>query len=238
MKKAIVIGATSGIGWALAKVLAGQGYAVGLAGRRVELLEKLQGEIASASFIQRLDVSEADQAVRSLRALIDDMGGMDLIVLNSGVRLENPDLEWEKSKAMIDVNVTGFVALATAAAHYFEAQGAGHIVGVSSVAGLRGRRTAPAYNASKAFVMNYMQGLRHRFAKLGMPITVTDIRPGLVDTAMVAHRRLFWASTPEEAARQIYAAIKRKRSCVYVTKRWRLIAWIIQALPARIYHRA
>ncbi|MBI5360505.1 MAG: SDR family NAD(P)-dependent oxidoreductase [Planctomycetes bacterium] len=237
MSKAIIIGPTSGIGRALAKVLAENGYSLGLAGRRVELLESLQKEIKTETHIRKIDVSKPEEAVKLLDELIRETGGMDLIVISSGTGFINKDLVWEQEKAAIDVNVTGFTAIAGAAMDYFCRQGRGHIAGISSIAGLRGGAEAPAYNASKAYISNYLQGLRQKAGKLKLPITVTDIKPGLVDTAMAKGDNLFWVASSEKAATQIYRAIKNRRKHAYITKRWRLVAWLLRIMPDWVYNR-
>ncbi len=233
-RKAVVIGASSGIGKALAKVLARNGYEVGLVSRRVELLCELQKEIPSRTFIKQIDVSKPELAMVLLRELINEMGGMDMIVLNSGVNTRNSELEWEKEIELINVNISGFVAGACVAVKHFGAQGSGHIVGISSIAALRGSGTCSSYNASKAFVCNYLEGLRHRLRRNN--IYVTDIRPGLVDTAMVRGQAgQFWVASPERAAEQIFQVIKKKGKIAYITRRWRIIAWIMRLLPDWLY---
>ncbi|MBM4067242.1 MAG: SDR family NAD(P)-dependent oxidoreductase, partial [Planctomycetes bacterium] len=183
MKKAIIIGATSGIGRELAKILSLNNYVVGMAGRRTELLSNLQREI-SGSYIKRIDVAESEEAITFLKELIQEMGGMDMIVISSGVGFINPELDWKQEKETIDVNISGFAAIANAAFKYFSNQGSGYIVGISSIAAIRGSGEAPAYNASKAFVSNYLEGLRQKANKSGIAITVTEIQPGFVNTAM------------------------------------------------------
>lgn len=237
MQKAIIIGATSGIGRALAKVLAENNYILGLAGRRVELLESLRKEIKVETHIKNMDVSRPEEAMKLLDELIAETGGMDLIVISSGTGHINKDLAWDKEKEAIDVNVLGFAAIAGAAMNYFIKQKSGHIVGISSIAALRGSREALAYNASKAFDSNYLEGLRQKACMLKMPITVTDIQPGFVDTAMAKGDVLFWVASPEKAAMQIYRAIRRRRKHAYITKRWRLIAWLLKVMPDWVYNR-
>ncbi len=183
MEKAIVIGASSGIGRALAKVLAEHGFAVGLAARRLPLLASLQEEIGSQSTIQQMDISDPERATGQFFELVREMGGVDLVVISAGTGFLNPNLAWELEKQTIQVNVSGFTALADAALQHFIQSGKGHLVGISSLAALRGNGLAPAYNASKAFVSTYLQGLRYKVAGLGLPITVTDIQPGFVDTS-------------------------------------------------------
>ncbi|MCK5577896.1 MAG: SDR family NAD(P)-dependent oxidoreductase [Planctomycetes bacterium] len=237
MKKAIVIGATSGIGRELAKVLSENQYDLGLSGRRTNLLETLQTEIPDKTIVKFMDVSQTEEASRTLKELISEMGGADLIVLCSGTGHTNTDLDWSITKETIDVNVYGFTALANVATNYFIAQGKGHLVGISSVAAIRGHSSAPSYNASKAFQSNYLEGIRHKVRKLGQPIIVTDIQPGFVDTAMAKGPGIFWVAPARKAAIQIYKVIKKKKKHAYITKRWRLIAWLSKVLPDFIYNK-
>jgi short-subunit dehydrogenase len=237
MKKAIIVGASSGIGKALAITLAENGYEVGLMARRLELLESLQQQIATKTYICRLDISQEPESIEKLQKMIQEMGGVDLIVINSGIGFLNPELDWQKEKQTLDVNVYGFCALAGAAFNYFSKQGYGHLVGISSIAALGGNHIAPAYNASKAFMSNYLEGLRIKSFKDKAKITVTDIRPGYVDTEMAKGEGKFWVATPSKAAEQIYSAIQHKKSVAYITHRWRLIAWIMKILPNWLYQR-
>lgn len=236
MKRVIIIGATSGIGSELAKVMAGDGYAVGIAGRRSELLQELQKELPGKIFAKRIDVV-LPAAMELLKELITEMGGVDVIVINAGTGFINKGLEWAKEKETIDVNVYGFAAMANVSFEYFRGRGSGHIVGISSIAAIRGGGDAPAYNASKAFVSNYLEGLRQKAVKMRLPITVADIQPGFVDTAMAQGEGLFWVAPPGKAAKQIFEAIEKKKSHTYVTKRWRLIAWLLKLIPGRIYSK-
>lgn len=235
MQKVIIIGASSGIGRELAKIYANKGCAVGLAARRTELLAELASELGGQVHTAQMDVSVPDEAVAELNGLITALGGMDLIIICSGTGHINPGLEWELERDTIDVNVRGFSALAGAAMQYFLRQGSGHLAAVSSVAALRGSASSPAYNASKAFMSRYMEGLACKAKSSGYPIAVTDIRPGFVDTAMAQGEGLFWVAPPEKAARQIARIIERGRLCGYVTKRWRLVAFLLKLMPIRLY---
>ena len=237
VKKAIVIGASSGIGKELAILLSKENYIVGLTARRTGLLEEIASQLPAKSYIKHMDVSQPDSAVSELENLIAEMGGADLIIYCSGTGYINPGLEWQKEKETIDVNVTGFTCIADFSYNYFVEQGGGHFAAISSVAALRGGRSAPAYNASKAFVSNYMEGLRCKAKKEGAKITITDIRPGFVDTKMAQGDGLFWVASPGKAAKQIYGIIKRKKDIGYVTRRWRLAAFIFKVLPNKIYNK-
>lgn len=223
-KNCVIIGASSGIGKELAKIFADNGYNVGITARRLELL-------SGSSFTKRMDIAYPDEASKVLEELITDMGGIDIIVINAGVGFINDDMEWEKEKKTIDVNVTGFAAMANVAIKHFMRQGRGHIVGTSSIAGIRGDRYAPAYGASKAFMSNYLEALRSRFKKIKIPITVTEIQPGFVDTAMAQGEGLFWVAPAKKAAMQIFDAIEKKKEHAYVTRRWRLVAWLLKIMP-------
>lgn len=237
MKKAIVIGASSGIGRELAKILAGNGYVVGVMARRVDLLNSIRDEIKGEILVQRVDALDAETAMGILASFIKEMNGADLIVISAGTGNVNDNLEWRIEHETIRTNVTGFAAFSNVAIQHFIEKGAGHLVGISSIASLRGGKESPAYNASKAFESNYMEGLRQKIAQLRLPIIVTDIKPGFVKTAMAKGQGMFWAAPADKAAMQIYNVIKRKKTHAYITHRWRLIAWLLKVIPDRIYER-
>ncbi len=237
MKKAIVVGASSGIGRALAKIFAEAGYVVGLVARRLPLLLELQREIGDQTFVKQIDVSHTHEAISQFSELIREMDSADLIVISAGTGFINPGLDWDKENETIAVNVSGFSAIANVAMHHFLQRGAGHLVNISSIAALRGNGSAPAYNASKAFESNYLDGLQQKIARLHLPITITDIQSGFVKTAMAQGEGVFWLASPEEAAKQIYQAIRGKKKHAYITKRWRLIAWFFRFVPDSIYYR-
>lgn len=236
MTKAIVIGATSGIGKELARLLSQNGYILGITGRRIHLLKELQAELSTRSVMRQMDVADSSAAIEQLNGLIAELDGVDLFVMNAGTGFIDPALPWHLEKETIDVNVTGFTAMANVAYHHCVTRGSGHLVGISSLAAIRGGQAA-AYNASKAYMSTYLQGLRYRIAKLGLPIAVTDIQPGFVNTPMAKGEGLFWVASPQKAARQIYDAIRRQKTHAYVTRRWRVIGWALRAMPDWIYHR-
>ena len=236
MKSAIVIGASSGIGRALAVILSLDGYRVGVVARRTDLLAQLRAELAGPCMVKTLDISQPELAMPILRELIEELGDVELFVVSAGTGFENAALEWEPERETIAVNVLGFASMVNVAVAHLEARGSGHLVGISSLAALRGNGVAPAYNASKAFVSSYLEGVRYRFKKMKLPIVVTDVQPGFVDTRMAAGNR-FWIATPEKAARQIVTAIRGKKEHVYITRRWRLGAWFMRFLPDALYSK-
>lgn len=249
INKAIVIGASTGIGKEIAKELAGQNYILGLASRNINLLTQLQKEIETETFVKEIDISKQEEAMLKLQELINQMGGMDLIVINAGVAFVEEELSRESINETIEVNVKGFCAIALVAAKYFEQQKSGHIVGISSIAALRGQPFQPTYSASKAFVSTYLESLRNRFIQLNIPIHVTDVKPGYVDTPLVqkhikdyrekynSNPNVFWMASAKEAAKQIVDAISSHKKHVYITKRWVIFAWLLQFLPDFLYNR-
>jgi short-subunit dehydrogenase len=236
MQKAIIIGASEGIGRELARVLAGEGIVLGLAARRLELLTALQNELPAKSHVKRIDVSRTEEARKLLDELVREMGGVDLIIISAGVIFQDPG--WDEERATIGVNVTGFTAMFNYAFNYFCKKGTGHIVGISSVAAVRGGHCSSVYNASKAFVSSLMHGFRIRARRMGANIQITDVMPGHVSTGMmVGQRGAFWVIPTERAARQIAAAIKKKRKHAYITPRWRIVAGMMRILPDGVYAR-
>lgn len=234
-KKAVIVGASTGIGRALAKKLSSEGYVVGLTGRSLERLEKLQKELPGESIARELDVRDLREAMHTLRNLIMILHGMDLIIINAGVHFQNERLNWNSEEEMIKVNALGFAGIANVAANYFAEHHAGCIVGISSVASHRGSGRAPAYNASKSFMSNYMEGLRQKFS--ATPVKVIDIRPGFVDTEMIRGRKgLFGIISPEQAANDIYQAIQKGKRIAYVPSWWKIVMWFFTRLPESLYH--
>lgn len=231
MKKVIIVGASSGIGRELAKIYSEKGYEVGITARRQEELESLQQEMTGKSYLRRMDVAEFAESREILADLVEEMGGLDIIVLNAGIGDSKPT--WEREMQIIAVNAAGFTALANWAVEYFEKHGGGQIAGVSSVASRHGMRIATVYSATKAYISNYMEGLQQRANKKGHNITVTDIRPGFVITRMTEKNKgMFWVATPRKAAEQIYTAIKNKKRVAYITRRWWLVGTLIEWLPS------
>ena len=237
MGKVIIVGATSGIGKELAKIFSHQGYEVGIMGRRKKHLEEIADELPSKSYIRQMDITVIADAAEQLNRLINDMEIVDIIVITAGVGYINPNLDWSEEEKTINTNVCGFAAMCNVAMKFFIKQGNGHLVGVSSIAAIRGSGSAPAYSASKAFISNYLEGLRFGIYKKGIPVTVTEIQPGFVDTAMAQGSGLFWVAPVNKAAKQIYSAIIKKQSHSYITKRWRFIAWFLKIMPAYIIKR-
>ena len=234
---AIIIGASSGIGLELCRHLATRDYRIGIAARRKSLLDEVAASIPHVCCVSALDLSQPDEALQHFKIMLGAVAPVDFVYLCAGTGHLNPDLRWELEDETIRVNALGFAALASNAMSFFLKQGHGHLVGITSVAAVRGASAAPAYGATKAFGSHYLELLRIRARRSGSPIFVTEIRPGFVDTAMMKADHPFWVSTPAVAASQIAAAAEARKSIAYVTRRWRLVAWLLRLLPSRIYAR-
>lgn len=235
MQKAIIIGATSGMGKALALLLAANNYQVGITGRRLNLLKELYEVNPHHFHPLAFDVTAPFE--QQLNELVEKLGGLDLLIFCAGTGELNPhlhiDLEWPS----LAVNVQAFNQAMVWAYHFFAAQKFGQIAVISSIAGLRGNAIAPAYNASKAYQINYLEGLRQKAKKQQLNLTITDIRPGFVATAMAKGDQQFWVAQPEKAAKQIFKAINAKKDVVYVSKRWQIIAVLFKIMPRFLYKR-
>lgn len=236
-KKAIIIGATSGIGRELALLLAKKNFQVGATGRRKELLETLQLESPENIIISDFDVTHTFEVSKKVEELVGLLGGLDVLIMSSGVGKLNKELDFNIEKQTIDVNVLGFTEVADWAYNFFEQQKFGHFAAITSIAGLRGSRHAPSYYASKAFQISYLEGLRQKAEKTKLPIYITDIRPGFVDTDMAQGDGKFWVATVKKASYQIFKAIERKKTIVYVTKRWSFVAALLKNLPDLLYKK-
>lgn len=233
----IVIGATSGIGKALFEKYVKEENRLGIIGRRTQLLDELKHQYPSKTHTATADITKQDEVEQAISSLQKKLGSIDLAFVCSGMGDLNPSLDYNVERPTIDTNVIGWTFVVDMLYNLFEQQGHGHLVAITSAGGLRGEPMAPAYSATKAYQINYMEALRKKAYKAGGKITVTDVRPGLVDTAMAKGEGLFWVMPVEKVARQIYTAIRNKNSKIYVTKRWHLLAAINKNLPFKVYKR-
>ncbi|MFL5742288.1 MAG: SDR family NAD(P)-dependent oxidoreductase [Flavisolibacter sp.] len=235
-KKMIIIGASSGIGREIASIYVGMGWKVGITGRRYPLLQQFEeqhpGQVVCSSF----DVMGEENQPK-MNALINALGGLDLLIYNAGFGDVSKDLLWNIEERTTRTNVMGFVEIVCYAFNFFAKKGSGQIAVVSSVAALRGNSWAPSYSASKAFMSRYAEGLNIKADRMKKKIVVTDIKPGFIDTKMAKGEKRFWMASPQKAAHQIVKAIQKKRRKVYITRRWWLIAQILKILPYVIYKR-
>ena len=231
MKNALIIGASSGIGRELAKLLAEDGYKVIITGRRENLLEEIKALNPEKYVVKRHDVNELESSDILFETLKNEFKTIDLIVYSSGIGDPNYELEWEKELPTLQTNILAATKIYGLAYNFFREQGYGHLVGISSIASIRGNRHVPAYFASKAFQANYLESLWMKGKRSKSEIYVTDIQPGFVDTPMAIGKTFLMAST-EKASKQIYLAIKLKKKKSYITKRWRLVAFVLKIVPS------
>jgi NADP-dependent 3-hydroxy acid dehydrogenase YdfG len=174
---AIIIGASSGIGLELCRHLAAKDYRIGIAARRKSLLDETAASLPQVSCVSKIDLSQPDEALQYFEAILECVAPVDFVYLCAGTGHLNPDLIWKLEEETIRINTLGFAALASRTITFFLKQGHGHLVGITSVAAVRGSSAAPAYGATKAFESHYLESLRIRARRSGTPIFVTEIRP-------------------------------------------------------------
>lgn len=237
MKRAVVVGATSGIGREVATLLLAEGWMVGAAGRRLPELESLKAMSPEKVKIMPLDVT-SNEAPQALQQLIDQLGGMDLYFHSSGIGSQNPTLDIEIEMRTMQTNGDGFMRMLTAAYHYFKQTGReGHIAAISSIAGTRGLGIASAYSATKAFQNTYIQCLAQLARMQHLPIRFTDIRPGFVRTALLKHGNYPMQLTPEYTAKCIMKALKRKKRIAIIDWKYRILVGFWRLIPRWVWER-
>ena len=244
-RRGIVIGASAGIGAALARRLAREGYILALLARRPDKLESLCGEINQMMGEQLArayvhDVAEYEKVPALLREIVADLGGLDLVVFVAGVNYPPGGIDkynFENDRRMIEVNLLGAMAWLTPVAQMFQSAKAGQIVGIGSVAGDRGRVGNPGYNTSKAGLATYLEALRNRLTRHG--VNVLTVKPGFVQTEMLkaAQGPTPFTIPAEKAAEDIWKAMQKRKQVVYTASIWRWIMLGIQLTPSFIFRR-
>ena len=236
---AIVMGATSGIGYEVALALARQGWRVGVAGRREDILKNMVEETAGIVAYEVIDVT-VPQATDALHRLIGKMGGMGLYFHSSGIGYQNTALDADKELRTIETNCLGMARLVGEAFRYFEqhTEAEGQIAVISSIARTRGLGAAPAYSASKRFTSHYLEslcqlkrikGLRH--------LHLTDIRPGFVRTPLIEGSHFPMQLDARRVAAIIVAAIRRRQAVVTINWLYRLLVFFWQMIPRWLWVR-
>ena len=231
-KRAIVIGASSGIGLEVAKLLIEQGWMVGVAARRLELLQDL-----GAAAVERIDVT-ADEATEALQRLISKLGGMDLFFYASGIGKQNRELIEDIELSTVQTNGVGFTRMIGEAYRYFANQGNGHIAAITSIAGTKGLGPAPSYSATKAMQNVYLQALEQQSRSRGLNIRFTDIRPGFVDTALLSgdfHYPMMLR--PEKVAKEIVWAVNHHKHIRVIDWKYRILTAVWRRIPRWIWRR-
>lgn len=241
MKKAIIIGATSGIGQAVMLELTRRGWEVGIAGRRQEQLIELQRTNLNVIATQRIDITHPD-AADQLHTLIGKMGGdIDLYFHSSGIGYQNPSLDIDKELRTVETNALGFTRMVTAAYHYFlqHPERQGHIAVISSIAGTRPLGAAPAYSATKRYINHYMDCLRQLLHIQGVRhLCLTDVRPGFVRTPLLTDGGNYPMQLDvNQVAKEIVDGLERRKSVITVDWKYRLLVFFWRLIPRFIWLR-
>jgi short-subunit dehydrogenase len=242
-KRAILVGASTGLGAALAKKLAREGWTLALLSRRSAVLADLCADLNTDGVTRAIsyehDVTDYDEVPSLLTKIVADLGGLDLFIFNSGINLP-PGLEKMNATddiQMIATNLSGAIAWLAPVGDLMKEAKSGMIVGISSVAGDRGRIANPGYNTSKAGLTTYLEALRNRLTRHG--VHVLTVKPGFIATDMLrssAGPKPF-TITPERAADDIYKAILKRKQTFYTHPIWRWIMLAIQHVPSVIFRR-
>ena len=232
------MGATSGMGREVARILAEKGWKLGIAARREEKLQSLQALFPQNIEYQVIDI-EQENAPEFLLSLIDRIGGMDLYFHGSGVGWHNEELDPSVELKTCAVNTVGFTRMVTAAWNYFKEKGGGHIAVISSIAGTKGLGPAPSYSATKSFDNTYIQALAQLSRKSKSGIRFTDIRPGFVDTPLLDTTKHHYPMLmkQEKVAKRIVSAIERKKRVAIIDWRYRILVFFWRLIPNFIWER-
>ena len=212
-----------------------EGVNIGVAGRREDRLRKFAEESGNVVW-QRIDVTD-ENAGGLLVDLAERMGGVDTILLVSGIGSQNRDLDPGIEIATAETNVVGFTRMIDAAFNYLKSHGGGHIGAVSSIAGTKGLGIAPAYSATKRFQNTYIQCLAQLSAMTRANITFTDIRPGFVATDLLKSGKYPMLMKADRVAQHIIKALREKRRVVVIDGRYRVLVFFWRMIPRWLWER-
>ncbi len=245
-RKAIVTGATSGIGMEVAKLLAERGWQVGIAGRRIERLKELKRSHEGIVCYRQIDVTSPD-APQMLRHLIDELGGMDLYFHSSGIGWQNNSLDIDKELKTVETNGTGFVRMVDTAFNWFAEhkkvqETAGEpsrhrIACITSIAGTKGLGAAPAYSATKRFQSHYLECLCQQARMRHLDISITDIRPGFVKTDLIAGSHYPLQLDASGVAKSIVQAIENGKDVKVIDWRYAILVRLWRLIPRWLWTR-
>lgn len=237
MRRAIIIGASSGLGHEVAKILIKDGWQIGIAARRLHLLELLYKIAPDRVEMAAIDVTKSDSE-ETLMQLIDRVGGCDMFFYASGIGWQNPELNADIELNTVQTNTMGFSRMIGAAYRYMAAHGGGHIVAISSIAGTKGLGIAPSYSATKAFQNTYLQALEQLSNMQGHNIRFTDIRPGFVATELLGDNpRYPLLMKTEPVAKSIVKAVYSRKHKVVIDARWTVITFFWRMIPDFLWRR-
>ena len=237
MQKVIIIGASSGLGKEVAKLLIADGYTLGLAARRTQPLEELKALAPERVMLHAIDVTR-DDAPQVLKQLIDMVGGIDLFVYTAGIGSQNMELEPDIELNTVNTNALGFTRMIGATYRYMAAHGGGHIAAISSIAGTKGLGAAPSYSATKAMQNTYLQALEQQAHMRNLNITFTDLRPGFVATPLLGDNPQYpMLLKTERVAKEIVTSIKHRRHVWVIDWRWRIATALWRRIPRCLWRR-
>ena len=222
----LIIGATSGIGNSLYSHYISCGNHVAIMGRRKNILDEICAANPAYTLAFPVDISNINSFNNAFEEVVQSFQNIDLAILCAGIGELNEPLDIKQELATLSTNVIGWTNAVDTLYNHFEKNGKGHLVTITSVGGLQPTPIAPSYSASKAFQINYNKSLQAKARKTA--ITITEIRPGLVDTRMAKGNGLFWVMPLEKVSKQIIRAIDTKKKLCIVTKRWRILNYIVK----------
>lgn len=236
-RKAIVMGATSGIGMEVAKLLAERGWQVGIAGRRVERLEAMKQSHKGIACYQQIDVTAPDAPERLLK-LIDDLGGMDLYFHSSGIGWQNNSLDLDKELKTVETNGMGFVRMVDTAFNWFaERSATARFACITSIAGTKGLGAAPSYSSTKRFQSHYLECLSQLARMRHLSISITDIRPGFVNTDLIAGSNYPLQLNAKHVAMSIVKAIEKGKGVKVIDWRYAILVFFWRLVPRWLWTR-
>lgn len=232
------MGATSGIGLAVAQKLARKGHKVGVAGRKINVLKELKKEFPDNIEYEQIDITK-DDAPAKLESLIKKLDGMDTYFHVSGVYYNNPDLILKDEITTIETNAAGFARMTSTAYRYFrDNKRKGHIAAITSVAGTRGMGPLASYSSTKKFGQTYLEALQQLSHLQKVDIKFTDIRPGWIRTPLMSADQEYPLTMQlSYAGPLIIKALGRRRTAVYVDWRWEALIRLCQLMPRALWVR-
>lgn len=235
-KKIIIIGATSGIGYEIARIYQQKGWKVGIAGRRIDKLKELAAFAPAQTEYRQMDITQP-AAATELKQLIRQSGGMDVFLLCSGIGSQNRQLDPAVELSTVSTNAEGFTRMVITAFHYFAGQGGGQLAVISSIAGTKGLGAAPSYSATKRYQNIYMDALEQLAVMEKIPVAFTDIRPGFVKTDLLKNGKYPLLMSPRDTAGKIVHAIDRKKRRAVIDWRYAILVFFWKMIPAWLWKR-
>ncbi|MGI6243206.1 MAG: SDR family NAD(P)-dependent oxidoreductase [Prevotella sp.] len=230
------MGASSGMGREMARRLLRDGWQVGVAARRIEVLKTILEPGYEDPVVAQVDVTH-DDAAEKLRGLIEKMGGVDLYLHASGIGKQNPDMEESIELKTIETNGIGFARMIGEVFRWMSHHGGGQIAVISSIAGTKGLGEAPSYSSTKAFQNTYIQALEQLSNSRKLNIRFTDLRPGFVDTDLIKGTKFPMTMSVDEVADEMMAAISHRLHVRTIDWRWRIVVRLWKMIPAFVWRR-